>query len=135
MGAEAWKDLGCLERGRGGVTATFPICRSTSLRGRPDIWKVTLGAHSRWQRSPGAVGRGSHLRAAPEVLGFLGNGVPRSSHPTPVFRSPFSLRRGGSFLSCMLLLLLKAPPPHAFSRSPLWASLVTMSPVKALNSL
>ena len=44
VGVEARKDLGCLERGGGGVTATFPVCRSTSLRGRPDIWEVTLGA-------------------------------------------------------------------------------------------
>ena len=36
VGVEARKDLGCLERGGGGVTATFPVCRSTSLRGRPD---------------------------------------------------------------------------------------------------
>lgn len=57
VGVEAGKDLGCLERGGGGVTATFPVCLSTSLRGRPDIWEVTWGGHSRWQRSPGAAGR------------------------------------------------------------------------------
>lgn len=48
VGVEAGKDLGCLERGRGGMTATFPVCRSTSLRGRPDIWEMTWGGHSRW---------------------------------------------------------------------------------------
>lgn len=49
-GVEAKKALCCLEGG--GEPATLPICLSTSLRRRPNIWEVTLGGHSRWQSSP-----------------------------------------------------------------------------------
>lgn len=53
---ESRKDLCCLEGG--GVTATLAVCRSAFLRGRPDIWEVTLGGHSRWQGSPGSSWEG-----------------------------------------------------------------------------
>lgn len=55
---------------------------------------MTLGGHSRWQRSLGAGGRVSRLREVAKALGFLGGGVPRAPQSPralpPQERRPFS---------------------------------------------
>lgn len=78
---------------------------------------MTLGGHSRWQRSLGAAGRVSRLREVAKALGFLGGGVPRAPQSPralpPQERRPFSescTAASESFLSPHLLSLHPGPP-------------------------